>query len=295
LPAYQNSELDITDFQIAVNRDRALKERWNAVNVEAEALLNKKRYQMLDKLLQAGNVEIRVVPQERLFLHGKAGSIHYADGSRKAFIGSVNETRRAFAHNYEIVWQDDDPASADWVEAEFKALWQEGVPLPEAILAEISRVARRYEVVLADLKPADLPGAAMAEAPIYRGGEQLLPWQRSFVTMFLDHRETYGQARLLLADEVGLGKTLSMAASALISALLNDGPVLILAPSTLIFQWQTEMTDRLGIPTAVWSSQKKVWLGPEGQILSPKGDPTSVRKAPYRIAIISTGLIMASF
>ncbi len=113
----------------------------------------------------------------------------------------------------------------------------------------------------------------MAEAPIYRGWEQLQPWQRSFVTMFLDHRETYGQARLLLADEVGLGKTLSMAASALVSALLDDGPVLILAPSTLIFQWQTEMTDRLGIPSAAWSSQKKVWLGPEGQILSPKGDP----------------------
>ncbi len=217
-----NSELDFADFQVATNRSRALKERWNAVNVEAESLLHKKRYQLLDKLLQAGNVEIRVVPKERLFLHGKAGSIHYPDGSRKAFVGSVNETGRAFAHNYEIVWQDDDPGGADWVEAEFRALWQEGVPLPEAIVDEISRVARRQEVVLATLQPADVPGASMAEAPIYRGGEQLQSWQRSFVTMFLDHRETYGQARLLLADEVGLGKTLAMAASVLVSALLDD-------------------------------------------------------------------------
>lgn len=287
-----NSELDMVDFQVATSRNTALKERWNEVDVEAEALLKKERYQMLDKLLQSGHVEIRVVPRERLFLHGKAGSIHYPDGSRKSFIGSVNETKSAFVHNYELVWQDDEEESADWVEQEFWALWKDGIPLPEAILAEINRVANRREVSVEVLKPEDIPAAAMAEAPIYRGGEQLQPWQRSFVAMFLEHRETYGKTRLLLADEVGVGKTLSMATSALVSALLEDGPVLILAPSTLTIQWQIEMMDKLGIPTAVWSSQKKVWLGVEGQILSPRGDSNSIKKCPYRIAIISTGLIM---
>lgn len=287
-----NSELDLIDFQVATGRNTALKERWNEVDIEAEALLKKDRYQMLDQLLKSGNVEIRVVPKERLFLHGKAGSIHYADGSRKSFVGSVNESKSAFAHNYELVWQDDDVVSAEWVEAEFWALWKDGIPLPEAILSEISRVANRREITIEVLKPKDLPAAAMAEAPIYRGGEQLQPWQRSFVTMFLEHREIYGKTRLLLADEVGVGKTLSMATSALISSLLNDGPVLILAPSTLINQWQVEMMDQLGIPTAVWSSQKKVWLGVEGQILSARDDGQSIKKCPYRIGIVSTGLIM---
>ena len=287
-----NSELDLVDFLVASGRNTALKERWNQVDVEAEALLKKERYQLLDQLLNAGNVEIRVVPKERLFLHGKAGSIHYADDSRKAFVGSVNDSKSAFAQNYELVWQDDDESSADWVEEEFWALWNQGVPLPEAILAEIQRVACRREVTVEVLKPHEIPAAAMAEAPIYRGGEQLQPWQRSFVTLFLEHREIYGKARLLLADEVGVGKTLSMATSALVSALLGDGPVLILAPSTLTIQWQIEMKDKLGIPSAVWSSQKKVWVGVEGQLLSPKGDASSIKKCPYRIAIISTGLIM---
>ncbi|MGO2638113.1 MAG: phospholipase D-like domain-containing protein, partial [Enterococcus viikkiensis] len=287
-----NSELDLADFHVATGRNTALKERWNEVDVESEALLKKDRYQILDQLLQSGNVEIRVVPRERLFLHGKAGSIHYSNGSRKSFIGSVNESKSAFAHNYELVWQDDDEESADWVEQEFWALWNDGVPLPEAILAEINRVANRREVTVEVLKPDEVPAAAMAEAPIYRGGEQLQPWQRSFVTMFLEHREVYGKARLLLADEVGVGKTLSMATSALVSALLDDGPVLILAPSTLTIQWQIEMMDKLGVPAAVWSSQKKVWLGVEGQILSPRGDSSSIKKCPYRIAIVSTGLIM---
>ncbi len=84
-----NSELDMADFQVATGRTTALKERWNEVDVEAEALLKKERYQILDKLLKSGNVEIRVVPRERLFLHGKAGSIHYPDGTRSSFIGSV--------------------------------------------------------------------------------------------------------------------------------------------------------------------------------------------------------------
>lgn len=287
-----NSELDFVDFQVATNRSVALKERWNEVDVESEAILKKERYQMLDQLLQAGNVEIRVVPKELLFLHGKAGSIHYPDGIRKAFVGSVNESKSAFARNYELIWQDDEASSADWVEEEFWALWKEGIPLPEAILAEIHRVAVRREVTVSVLKPHEIPAAAMAEAPIYRGGEQLQPWQRSFVTLFLQHREIYGKARLLLADEVGVGKTLSMAGRALVSALLDDGPVLILAPSTLTVQWQVEMKDKLGVPSAVWSSQKKVWLGVEGQILSPRGEASSIKKCPYRIAIISTGLIM---
>ena len=78
--------------------------------------------------------------------------------------------------------------------------------------------------------------------------------------MFLEHREIYGKARLLLADEVGVGKTLSMATSALVSALLEDGPVLILAPSTLTIQWQVEMMDKLGIPQQSGLLKKCGWV-----------------------------------
>ncbi len=291
-----NSELDQADFIIASSRNISLKDRWNQVDIEAESLLQRERYQRLDQLLTAGNVEIRVVPKERLFLHGKAGSIHYADGRRVAFMGSVNESKSAFAHNYELVWLDDDPSSADWVEEEFHALWREAIPLPEVIVEEIHRVAHRKEITVEALaqktNKEQLVAAAMVEAPIYRRGEQLQPWQRAFVSLFLEHRERYGQARLLLADEVGVGKTLSMATSALVSTLLGDGRVLILCPSTLIWQWQTELKDKLGVPSAVWSSQKKVWVGVEGQQLSPKGDATFIKKCPVRIAIVSTGLVM---
>jgi DNA-binding Lrp family transcriptional regulator len=76
----------------------------------------------------------------------------------------------------------------------------------------------------------------------------------------------------------------------MISALLDDGPVLILCPSTLTLQWQVELMDKLGIPSAVWSSTKKVWIDPKGHIIKTRG-PEDIARCPFRIAIASTGLI----
>jgi len=286
-----NSELDASDVLVSKHvRETALKERWNETPAEVEALLHRERYRKLHTLLTSGRVEIRVVPKDRVFIHGKAGVIEAADGSKTCFLGSINETKSAFAQNYEILWEDPSPEGVAWVEEEFAALWADAFPLPDAIIEEVRRVADRVEIRFADAKPEEMPAAALAESPIYRGGEQLQPWQRSFVTMFLQHRETYGQARLLLADEVGVGKTLSLAASAMLSVLLGDGPVLILCPSTLTLQWQVELADKLGIPSAVWSSIKKVWLDPHGHEIRTRG-PEDIARCPAQIAIVSTGLI----
>lgn len=286
-----NSDLDLADWQVARRaREVALLERWNEPDPAVEALLRRDRYRQLDALLRSGRLEIRVVPAERLFLHGKAGVIEYPDGSKTCFVGSTNESRSAFAANYEIVWEDRSPEGVQWVEEEFAALWAEGVPLPELIVEQIQRIAEREEVAISVLKPPETPAAALAEAPIYRSGEGLQPWQRAFVTTFLDHRETYGQARLLLADEVGLGKTLSLATAALVAALLDDGPVLILCPATLTLQWQTELADKLGIPSAVWSSRDKCWIDAQGHLIRTRG-PEDISRCPAQIAIVSTGLM----
>jgi superfamily II DNA or RNA helicase len=286
-----NSELDAADVVVSKHaRETALKERWNEAPAEVEALLHRERYRRLHDLLKSGRVEVRVVPKDRVFVHGKAGVIEAADGTKTCFLGSINETKSAFAQNYEILWEDPSAEGVAWVEEEFDALWNDSYPLPDAIVEEIKRVADRIEIHFEQTTIGDLPGAALAESPIYRGGEELQPWQRSFVTMFLQHRETYGKARLLLADEVGVGKTLSLATAAMVSVLLDDGPVLILCPSTLTLQWQVELTDRLGIPSAVWSSPKKVWIDPKGHIIKTRG-PEDIARCPFRIAIVSTGLI----
>lgn len=285
-----NSDLDPADLRVAQLRAQALREKWNEIPPEAEAVFGRERYQKLYALLKRGTLEVRVVSRNALFLHGKAGIIEAADGTRTSFMGSVNETRQGWSEHYELLWEDGSPEAADWVEAEFQYLWNQSVPLPDVILEEIERSSRRVEYRSVDAcPPGELPQAAMAEAPVFRRGEGLMPWQRTFVGMFLEHREVYRQARLLLADEVGLGKTLSLATSAVIGCLLGDGPVIILCPSTLTLQWQTELWDKLGVPSAVWTN-KKTWLDHTGHHIKTR-DADDVGRCPYQIGIISTGLI----
>ena len=285
-----NSELDPRDINIAKSvRDAKMLDHWNEIPPGMEALLDREKYKRLYELLTKGSVQIRVVSKEKVFLHGKAGVIETPTG-KIAFLGSVNETRSAFADNYEILWEDSSPEGVAWVEAEFEALWSQGVELPQCIVTEVKRMASRIEISVPDSIPEEVPAGALVESPLYRNGNQLQPWQRSFVSLFLEHREHYGKARLLLADEVGLGKTLSLAACALASALLNDGPVLILCPSTLTFQWQTELDDKLGIPSAVWSSNRKVWLDQKGHTIRTQG-AIDITRCPCQIALVSTGLI----
>lgn len=287
-----NSELDVADIRVSqAAREAALKETWNSVSPATEALLYRDKYRKLYSLLQKGNVQIRVVPKDKVFLHGKAGVIERADGTKTSFMGSINESKSAFAQNYEILWEDTSPEAVAWVDEEFDALWAESYPLPDAIIEEVERIARRHEVRFEDLAPSEVPAAALVESPLYRAGEMLQPWQRAFVSIFLQHRETYGKARLLLADEVGVGKTLSMAGSALVAALLGDGKVLILCPSTLTFQWQTELKDKLGIPSAVWLSNKKCWQDEHGHIIKNNQGAAGIRRCPSMIAIVSQGLI----
>ncbi|MCW2282578.1 superfamily II DNA or RNA helicase [Rhodoblastus acidophilus] len=288
-----NADLDPGDINVAKHvREQLLKERWNDINDSVESFLRRPRYRRLYEILKRGNVEVRVVSRaDAPFLHGKAGVIRRSDGSASAFMGSLNETREGWSQNYELVWEDSSADGVAWVEAEFEYLWAIGKPLPDAIIDEIGRSARRVEVQMEELKPEDVAPAALVESDLYRGGEQLMPWQRAFVGLFLQHRDVYGAVRLLLADEVGVGKTLSLAGSALVSSLLGDGPVLILCPATLTTQWQMELKDKLNIPSAVWLSSDKAWQLDPDELPLPSVGAEGITKCPRQIAIVSTGLI----
>ena len=289
-----NSDLDPQDINAARHaREQLLKERWNEIDDSVESFLRRPRYKRLYDLLKKGNVEIRVVSRaDAPFLHGKAGVIRSPDGSATSFMGSLNETREGWSENYEHVWGDTSADGVAWVVEEFEHLWAIGKPLPDAIVDEIGRSARRVEVQLEELEAADIAPAALVESNLYRGGEQLMGWQRAFVGLFLHHRAVYGKVRLLLADEVGVGKTLSLAGSALVSSLLGDGPVLILCPATLTTQWQMELKDKLNIPSAVWLSSQKAWQLDPDELPLPSVGAEGVAKCPRQIAIVSTGLIV---
>ena len=232
------------------------------------------------------------------FVHGKAGVITLADGRRLGFIGSMNETRSGWQRHYEILWEDESPKGVEWIEEEFDFLWNAAKPFPQAVIREVHRRGYRREIEFIEIEDDEnLAPAALIESPLYREGQQLQPWQQGFLTECLRHQRLHGTVRLLLADEVGLGKTLSLATAALTLCLLSDKdngprrPVVIFAPATLTEQWQTEMLDKLGIPTARWDTVGKVWLDADERVLSPAGRE-QIAHCPLRIGIVSTGLMM---
>jgi hypothetical protein len=277
---------------------RTLVSSWQSTEDGLDLLLARERYSRLHDLLASGRMRVRVVPRDadNVFVHGKAGVIEHTEGRTYSFVGSVNDSAAAFRHAYEILWGDEEVGAANWVREEFEHFWRQGVDLPDAVVKHVAAMASRVEYrsieEARDVAGDVAPDAVLAERPIYKGGQILRPWQKRFVQTCVEDRKLHGKARYLIADDVGLGKTLSMAAAALVLSILDDKPVLILAPATLIWQWQDELEDKLGIPAAVWSTQKKCWLDGERRALTQKGDPTLVTKCPWRIGIVSTGLIV---
>jgi hypothetical protein len=294
-----NADLDPRDITAADlssrARDQAQVEKWHEQGDGIDAFLQRDRWRRLHEILTAGNVEIRVVSRDNApFLHGKAGVITRPDGSTSSFIGSINETMSGWQHSYEMIWEDPSPEAAAWVHDEFEWLWKKGVPLSQAVIDEIGRTADKVEVAIENMRddPVGLAKSVTVESPMARRGEGLAQWQKAFVSIFVEHVQKYGAARLLLADEVGVGKTLSMAATGALSALMGHGPFLILCPATLTSQWQMELWDKLGLPSCVWGrAPAKGWIDHRGHLYRSRG-PEDVLRCPSQIGIVSTGLLV---
>ena len=251
------------------------------------------RLKKLYELLSSGKLEVRVLPDETYgLMHGKAGVISYADGRKTAFLGSINETKSAFTTNYEMVWEDNDPDSVDWVQTEFDAFWNSphAVALSDYVVEDVKRLSERRSIPLKDWREiTDKPVPAVAvEEPIYRNEFGLWAHQKYFVARAFDEHKGRGGARLLLADQVGLGKTVQLAMAAKLIALYDEKPVLIIVPKTLLYQWQDELMTLLNLPSAVWTG--RFWVDENGyQYLADSRN--AILKCPRKVGIISQGLI----
>ena len=90
---------------------------WNAGHfphlVDVHGVPAQTRLNVLHDLLMASGkdgrlFEIRLVPDSEFgFVHGKGGIIE-GDWGKTSFIGSANDSARAWTKNYELVWEDDD-------------------------------------------------------------------------------------------------------------------------------------------------------------------------------------------
>lgn len=166
------------------------------------------------------------------------------------------------------------------------------VPLSDFIIEDIKRLSNRKVIYSIEewRKEGDI-ASTVIESPVYRKELGLWEHQKYFISLaFEDHKKPYG-ARYVLADMVGLGKTIQLAMAAQLMALYGDKPILIIVPKTLIWQWQDEISSLLDMPSAVWNG--KEWVDENG-IKYPSNGDISIKKCPRRIGIISQGLITAN-
>lgn len=287
-----NSELQADDVKTAQAANHAIRREWCAFEPEKLGIAARPRFKRLFELLRSGKMVVRVLPADTFGLvHGKAGVVTMHDGTQTAFMGSTNETYRAFRMNYELVWEDDSAEAVAWVQEEFDALWNhpQARDLAEFVIEDLERLSRREVLPTVDAWRVDPdPAAPVVESPVYRQEYGLWAHQKVFAkTAFEAHRSPHG-ARMVLADQVGLGKTLQLAMAAQLMALYGSRPVLVLAPKTLLWQWQEELNTMLDMPSAVWTG--KAWIDENG-IEHPVADPRGIKKCPRRVGLVSHGLI----
>ena len=294
-----NSDLDPQDLITAAAAQAALRRSWCSGMPEDAPPSAIPRYRALYEILTSKKMEVRVLPDSAFgLIHGKAGVVRGADGSATAFLGSVNESASAWKVNYELLWEDNDPDTVAWVQEEFDALWNDARAVDLAccpfIAQDVQRIIARKVIEPADVKAtADTTTAAASaavETPVYRREQGLWPHQKYFARLALE-RHRLGGARLVLADQVGLGKTVQLAMAALLMALddPDGGPILVLAPKPLLQQWQDELMELLLLPSARWNG--RAWVD-ENDLEYPSEGVKSLGKCPRRIGLVSQGLVV---
>lgn len=262
-------------------------------------------------------------PAAQDYYHVKQGVFTDEDGNQVAFVGSVNESEQAWRHNYEtlqvsVSWESEREREAlRHIRRTFDQLWQGkdphwlAVDLPYAVKQQLIRFApdrppavdaleRQPERVIADgsptlalaITPEDrLIFQFLRDAPTLSGARDLgvatapiRPWPHQLQTArtVIDRYPD----RVLLCDEVGLGKTIE--AGLVIRQLVLSGRVtrgLILTPASVLKQWQEELYEKFNLRIPRFDG---------GQVLDvdsrPLGLPTSNPWDTYDLLLATSHL-----
>ncbi len=223
-------------------------------------------------------------PESHEYFHPKVGVFTDAQGNQVAFSGSINESETAWQHNYEQffvfrAWTEEGRLYVAEAAGRFERLWAQrepdwiALPIPEAARQKLLRYApssgpardpleRTPESVREQVSQMVLERARRQEqvicqflrdAPHLIGASELgaatcalTPWPHQQVVA--RRLVTSYPGRYLLADEVGLGKTIE--AGSVLRQLWLSGVVrrvLILAPKSVLRQWQEELYEKLAL------------------------------------------------
>ena len=245
------------------------------------------------------DVDGKPIPASGIF-HEKAGIIADGAGDRIAWNGSLNETPSGWRHNWESInvyksW-GAEPQRVDKEENNFARIWAnqsnrvEVFDVPEAVRRDLVRFMPANDLPARLASIADDSAGKGKTAPPPEPQPPNLPDLRSHVWSFIEQAPTVpeggervGEAtsaitpwphqvkafdrlyrnwppKLLIADEVGLGKTIQagmLLRQAWLAGKLNRA--LILAPKAVLKQWQIELREKFNLNWPIYDGGKLIW------------------------------------
>jgi SNF2 family DNA or RNA helicase len=236
--------------------------------------------------------------------HEKAGIIQDAEGNRLAFIGSINETAAGWTKNWESFavfpsWTGTAEYAAREA-ADFARIWADQakhvitLDVPTAAKADLMRFMPETDVparlrdkeppkTAPEPEPQEPPVALppldirrqvwdyIERAPTFAAGGALVgeatcavkPWPhqvRAFERLYATDAP-----RLLIADEVGLGKTIQ--AGMLLRQMWlakRARRILILTPAAVMRQWQLELREKFNLNWPIYDDGCLHWYPSPG-------------------------------
>ncbi len=257
---------------------------------EAEAL------ELLAWMVANDHLDVKVgVPMDELgrpaaesaLFHEKTGIIEDANGDRIAWTGSLNETASGWQHNWETInvftsW-GPVPARVEGEEENFASLWADRrkrarvIAVPDAVREKLLEFSPKEGLPKRLKQEPDAKARLLRErvwsfirkapslTPIGEMvGEEtapITPWPhqvRAFERMYHNW-----PPKLLIADEVGLGKTIQ-AGMVLRQAWLSGRArrILIMVPAAVMKQWQIELYEKFNLNWPVYAGGKLRWYSP---------------------------------
>ena len=268
------------------------------------------------------------VPEDAIF-HEKAGIVEDRAGDRIAWNGSLNETAAGWQRNWESVhvytsW-GLEPERVENEEQNFARLWANRSPrlivldVPAAVRSDLMRfmphdlpgrlqpqdVPKRQRVAQKPVAPVEPPvdlrtlvWRFIQQAPqLPNGGAEVgaataavEPWPhqaRAFQRLYAQW-----PPKLLIADEVGLGKTIQ--AGLLLRQAWLAGKakrILILAPKAVLTQWQIELREKFNLDWPIYDGKGLSW--PDSPARRALGEPDCASLAWHeQPAVIASSQLM---
>ena len=279
-------------------RDHIPQESLTAIN--PEDIKGREQIELITWMVRNDLLEIKVAIRPSGIFHPKIGILTDSQNNRIAFNGSANESIHGWDLNYEFLdvfcsW--DEPRRVTDKEEQFRQLWEGRsrgaivIPIPDDYQEYLKQVAPQTDPT----KPKP--------PPVSPQHERDLLWSRirdaiandpattaeTVAAELWPHQENFrrqratgpGPDRLLIADEVGLGKTIQ--AGILLKARMNQGRVnrlLILTPKSALRQWQQELRHKfnINIPILERTGTQMVLIHPDG---SEEPAPDQPWDTPY--------------